>query len=349
MTSSVVPWSATGRVAGLVAGSYGLESSYHLEHLESTLPGIVASASEMVSAESRLELPGSPEVAVVSRPQWVERNLGSFARLLEPAERKLAERLERSPAHGVGVQAARAVMAAETGALLGFLSRKVLGQYELVLPTGETGDAVAFVGANLLQLERSHQFNPAEFRMWVALHESAHRAQFVGVPWMRDYFLSLVEELIGSMEPDLSRLQAAAAELARRRRAGEPLVDEAGMVGLFASGPQRETLDRVQALMSLLEGHGHVMMDRLGARVLRSQGRMSRILKARRSQTRSALLLRLIGMEMKIRQYEMGEAFVLEVERQATWETLDRAWESPDALPTLDEIEDPTRWVRRVA
>lgn len=349
MTSSVVPWSATGKVAGLVAGSYGLADSYHLEHLASTLPEAVAAASEMVSSESGLELPGAPEVAVVSRPDWVERNLASFTKLLEPAERKLAERLERSPAQGWGIQAARTVMAAETGALLGFLSRRVLGQYELVLPTGEAGDAVAFVGPNLLQLERIHQFNPSEFRMWVALHESAHRAQFVGVPWMRDYFLSLVEELIASMEPEITRLQAAVDELVRRRREGMPLVDEAGLIGLFASGAQRETLDRVQALMSLLEGHGHVMMDRLGVRVLRSQPRMSRILKARRSQTRTALLLRMAGMEMKIRQYELGETFVLGVERLSSWETLDRAWESPESLPSLEEIEDPARWVRRVA
>ena len=81
----------------------------------------------------------------------------------------------------------------QTGALVGFMSKRVLGQYELVLPSseGET-DSIFFVGPNILALERAHQFNPAEFRAWIALHECAHRAQFLGVPWMKDYFLGLV-------------------------------------------------------------------------------------------------------------------------------------------------------------
>jgi uncharacterized protein (DUF2342 family) len=101
--------------------------------------------------------------------------------------------------------------------------------------------------------------------------------------------------------------------------------------------------------MSLLEGHGHVVMDRIGERELVSQQRMSSILKARRQDPRTAMLMRIIGIEMKLKQYEMGARFIAGVERHADWETVDRAWVSPEHLPTLNEIENPVLWLERVA
>jgi putative hydrolase len=121
------------------------------------------------------------------------------------------------------------------------------------------------------------------------------------------------------------------------------------MFGLFATPEQREVIDRVQALMSLLEGHGHVVMDRIGKRELVTQQRMSRVLKARRSDKRTAAFMRLIGLELKLRQYELGERFIAGVEEHASWDALSLAWQSPEALPTLGEISDPQRWLKRVA
>jgi uncharacterized protein (DUF2342 family) len=100
--------------------------------------------------------------------------------------------------------------------------------------------------------------------------------------------------------------------------------------------------------MSLLEGHGHVVMDRVGATLLRSQDRMSRVLKGRRQDKRTAALMRLAGMEMKLKQYRQGERFVLEVDRQAGWDSIGLAFADRANLPTLDEIEHPQRWLRRV-
>ncbi|MDH5294482.1 MAG: zinc-dependent metalloprotease [Acidimicrobiia bacterium] len=336
----------SGRVAGLVARNYGLAESFHLEHLATDMAGIVPVAGQMVSQETRLITPGQAEVLIVSRPDWVERNVAAFAELVEPAERKLAERLSMLE-DDAARRIARRLMEAETGALLGFLSRRVLGQYELVVP-GEQGDSIAFVGANILQMERARQFRPSEFRMWIALHEAAHRSQFVGVGWLREYFLGLVRGMVESAASDEPRLAEIVARVRESRSEGRPMIDERGMLGLLATGDRRDSLDRVQALMSLLEGHGHVVMDRLGAALLPGQRRMSALLKARRSNSKTAWFFRLTGLEMKIKQYEMGERFVLEVERLGGWERLDHAWEGPDALPTLAEIEDPRTWLKRV-
>jgi uncharacterized protein (DUF2342 family) len=101
--------------------------------------------------------------------------------------------------------------------------------------------------------------------------------------------------------------------------------------------------------MSLLEGHGHVIMDRIGARELVTQARMSQVLKARRQDPRTAMFMRLIGLEMKMRQYDLGATFINGIERHAGWSALDHAWEGPDKLPTLAEIENPVLWLDRVA
>ncbi|MFP3914227.1 MAG: zinc-dependent metalloprotease [Actinomycetota bacterium] len=344
------PSALSGRLAARVAGSHPLAGTYVLDHLRGEMEEVTPRASALVGEATRLPAPAAADVRVVSRPEWVDRNLASFGHLLEPAERRIAERLEASGRVGAATASlAHQVVSAETGLLLGFLSRRVLGQYELVLPTGDRGDAVAYVGVNLLEMERRHQFRPSEFRLWVALHEMTHRAQFVGVEWLREHFLSLVEKLVGQAVPEPGRLIRILRELADARSQNRPVLDERGLLGVLASPEQREILDQVQALMSLLEGHGHVVMDRIGSGMLRGHARMSRVLKARRSDPRVQLLFRLTGLEMKMRQYEMGEAFILEVERVAGWEALDAAWSSPAALPTLEEIEDPSRWLSRVA
>jgi coenzyme F420 biosynthesis associated uncharacterized protein len=233
-------------------------------------------------------------------------------------------------------------------AVLGVIARRVLGQYELVLPTGEDADVVAFVGPNIMQLERAHQFRPEEFRFWVALHELTHRAQFQGVPWLREYFLGLVGELVEHSKPEPGRLNRVIDEVTRRRYAGGPVIDERGLLGLFASSEQNVVIDKVQALMSLLEGHGHVVMDRLGHEHLRTQERMSKVLKARRQDKRTAAFFRLTGLEMKMNQYKMGERFIEVVEREAGWDTVGLAFRGANSLPTLEEIGSPEQWLRRV-
>ncbi|NNF63121.1 MAG: hypothetical protein HKN07_02580 [Acidimicrobiia bacterium] len=331
------------RVAATVSGDYPLAGTYHEERFAAQAPELVARASTLVEAETGLRGVGEPEVAVIGRLEWVENNVRSFGRLLEPLTEKMED--------GLGKSIARPIVGIEMGAVLGLLSRRVLGQYELVLPSddGEFGDTVLFVGANILAMERQFEFRPDEFRFWVALHECTHRLQFVGVPWLRSYFLDLVRQLVANSRPEQGRLRHLGNSIKTAAAEGKPLIDETGLFGLFATGEQRQVLDQVQALMSLLEGHGHVVMDRIGERELAGQARMSALLKQRRNDPRTAALFRILGLEMKMRQYDDGAKFIEGVERHAGWESLDAAWVSAEHLPTLEEIANPVLWLDRVA
>ncbi|HSQ37231.1 MAG TPA: zinc-dependent metalloprotease [Acidimicrobiia bacterium] len=341
---SAVHWPLATAVAARLAGRYPLEGTYHFALLNRQAPELVRRAAELVSAETRLSWAGEPQVGVVTRAEWCRANVAAFGRLLAPAEAKLASRA------GLGRHLAGRLLGAEVGAMVGVLARRVLGQYELVVPTGDgSGDTVMLVGGNLLAMERQHEFRPAEFRLWVALHECTHRLQFTAVPWVGSHFLGLVSRLVESSAAESSRMSRLAGEMRAAAREGRPMVDETGLMGLLATPEQRRLIDEAQALMSVLEGHGHVVMDRIGARVLVGQDRMSRVLKARRRDRRYSAFLRLTGLEMKMKQYELGERFMQAVERQGGFGAIDRVWEGPQNLPTLDEIRNPSRWLERVA
>jgi coenzyme F420 biosynthesis associated uncharacterized protein len=329
-----------------MAGTDPFEDSYHYARLSGEIPDMVARAARSVEAETGLRWDQEPAVKVVTRREWAEANVDGFSRLLASVESSIASR----DGAGIGKRVASRVVAAEVGALVGLLARRVLGQYELVLPADESarGDTISFVGANILIMERQQQFRPDEFRYWVALHECTHRLQFTGVPWLRPHFLGLVTRLVGSSKPESGRARRVAEELRAAAREGRPAIGETGLMGLFATPQQREALDEVQALMALLEGHGHVIMDRIGARELVTQGTMSRVLKMRRSDPRTAAFFRLTGLEMKMKQYELGERFILGVESRAGRGAIDAVWGGPENLPSLSEITDPQRWLERV-
>jgi coenzyme F420 biosynthesis associated uncharacterized protein len=346
-------WPLALRVAKQVGGTYPLEHSYHIDSLAEVMPGIVRDVGVMVEAETGLLTPADPVTEVVSREQWSERTLQFFkavasdvavgAALSEPPE-------STSLAVGAGSDLTEGTASAvQTGALVGFMSKRVLGQYELVLPSsGRETDSIFFVGPNILALERQHQFNPSEFRTWIALHECAHRAQFLGVPWMRGYFLGLVKEMTAAGADASDRVGPVISKAIASFREGVPFIDDSGLMGLVASPEQLRTLDRVQALMSLLEGHGHAVMNRLGAEMLHTQKRMAALLKGRSQDAKTAFILKLSGLQMKMRQYEDGEKFIGAVERIAGWDAVSAAWESPNHLPTIDEIADPHAWLRRI-
>jgi coenzyme F420 biosynthesis associated uncharacterized protein len=290
---------------------------------------------------------GSAGALVVDREEWVRANLSSFRRLLEP----VLEKLEASSGRGRLAEAARGATGAQLGLVLGWMATRVLGQYDLLLAEGEdTGGVVSYVGPNIVALERRHGFPTGQFRLWIALHEVTHRCQFTGVPWLRPHFLSLVDQAMSGMVPDPRRFAEALRRAASAVRAGHNPLEEAGMLGLVAPPEQLEVIGRIQSMMSLLEGHGDITMDRAGADAVPDAPWFSRVLRERRRRASlpSRLLQQLVGIEAKMRQYEQGENFIRAVEASGGPELLARVWEGPEMLPSMDEIRHPESWVARV-
>jgi coenzyme F420 biosynthesis associated uncharacterized protein len=345
-----VDWALAARVAHRVAGRDPLARSYLADSLRTDFRDVTVEAEALVAEHTGLRAPGPARAEVVDRYGWVDANVTSMRRLLGPLTARVGERMAKSPIAGVG----RSVAGTEMGVLLGWFSQRVLGQYDLLVPDDENDaldlDAVYYVGPNILGLEKRFAFRPRDFRLWIAIHEVTHRAQFTGIPWMKDYFLGLVQEALGSVDADPRRLVRAFVRSIDELRQGRNPLDDGGIVALVASDEHRGVLGQVQALMSVLEGHGNRVMNELGREHVDGQARMSHVLHARRQAGGvSGFVQKALGLESKMKQYEVGEAFVEAVEREGGPRALDAAWRGPESLPTLDELRDPHAWLVRVA
>jgi coenzyme F420 biosynthesis associated uncharacterized protein len=350
VTNGVVDWDLAQRVAIRVCGREPFADSYHYATLAPDFEELTVEAERRVAETTGLVSAAGPARArVTDRPGWIAANLVSFQRLLRPLTERLDDRMGSSPLAPV----TRRVTGAEVGALLGWMSTRVLGQYDLLVAEDddpESQDLVYYVGPNVLALEKRFAFPPREFRLWLALHEVTHRAQFTGIPWLRSHYLGLVDEVLGAVDPDPKRFMVAIGRVLEDLREGRRPLDDGGLAAVLAAPEQREALDRIAGLMSLLEGHGDVTMDRAGADQIPSSARFGRVLRQRRRQANglARLLQRLVGLEAKLAQYEQGERFIAAVEKVGGPSALDAVWEDPARLPTMAEIRDPDGWLARV-
>jgi coenzyme F420 biosynthesis associated uncharacterized protein len=347
---SPVDWDLAQRTAVRVSGREPFPDSYHFSQLADDFDELTAEAEELVAIETGLRSEmGAARARVADRPAWIGANIASFQRLLRPLTQKMEEREAESGSRGLMGR----IGGLEVGVVLGWMSTRVLGQYDLLIIEDEKADEqdiVYYVGPNVLALEKKHGFPPREFRLWLALHEVTHRAQFTGIPWLREHFLSLVDQTLDSVDPDPKRLMEAARNILDARRRGEDPLGEGGLPMLLASEDQQAVLGQVMGMMSLLEGHGDVTMDRAGADRVPGAERFGRVLRERRNSARgiNKLFQKIIGLEAKLNQYAAGENFIAVVEAEGGTDLVDYAWRGPESLPTMDEIREPEAWIRRV-
>jgi coenzyme F420 biosynthesis associated uncharacterized protein len=331
-------------------------------------------------------------VVVVDRNGWVQANVDAFRQVLEP----LADKVRQKRGNGQPIRLGSLgpkLTGMEAGALLAFLSGKVLGQFdpfwsddavsqvpaprpssdvEAAVPTQAGGAAEAreprlggssevvpalapagrllLVAPNVANIERELDVDPHDFRLWVCLHEETHRVQFTAVPWLRDHLRGQIRSFLEQTDLDpgamFSQFRQGFEQLGRIARGGE----ETSFIDLVQTPAQREIIDRVTAVMSLLEGHADVVMDGVGPEVIPSVGTIRDRFQARRGSGNwlDQFLKRVLGLDAKLRQYRDGAAFVRAVVAEVGQDGFNAVWSSPDHLPTRPEVGDPAAWVRRV-
>jgi coenzyme F420 biosynthesis associated uncharacterized protein len=277
-------------------------------------------------------------VLVVDRPAWIQANADGFAKLLGPVIEKLSEK--KGPPTGLTRAVGSRITGAEVGGLLGFMSSKVLGQFD---PFHEPHGQLLLVAPNVVHVERELGADPTDFRLWVCLHEETHRVQFTAVPWMRDHLFSEFTALAGTVEPQ--RLLDDGF-----KRFAEAIKGEGSLLDLMGSPEQKEILDRVTGVMSLLEGHADVVMDGVGPSVIPTVAAIRGKFDERRKGvgTLDRILRKVLGLEAKMAQYRDGAAFVRAVVDKVGMAEFNAVWAGPENLPSKAEISDPAAWVARV-
>jgi coenzyme F420 biosynthesis associated uncharacterized protein len=307
-------------------------------------------------------LPGDDDggkVAIVDRPGWIRANITGFEVVLDPLVEHMQDIGAAPPVGSVLTAVGSRVTGMQAGLILAYLASRVLGQYELFLPPDpdvRAEDAppgrLTLVAPNIVMVERELGVDPSDFRRWVCLHEETHRTQFTSVPWLRPYVQRQMTEFLLASDLDpasiLNRLRAAADAVSGAVRGG----DGASLIEAMQSQRQREILDRLTSVMTLVEGHGDYVMDAVGPAVVPSVEQIRAKFNARRTSGTNRLeqaIRRILGIDLKMRQYQQGAAFVRAVVAEAGMETFNRVWTSPETLPTKEEITKPRVWLERVA
>jgi coenzyme F420 biosynthesis associated uncharacterized protein len=341
----MIDWTTAERVAGFVAGAPA-GGPVVLKGLRA----LAADSEARVVAYTGLTPERAlPEPEAVGRREWISTNLDSMRPLLDPLSSRMGE--------GMGSLAAPMrlatglLLAGQIGVLTGYLAQRVLGQYELRLLDPGNDARLLFVAPNLAEAATRLEADREELVSWVAFHEVTHAVQFASVPWLREYLGSLLRELIGSLEVKFDRSRALRLPAADDLRALVEMLRGGDLISLVIGRERRALVDRLQATMAVVEGHAEHVMDAVGVEVLPSLKQLRDALERRR-QARSTplrLLERLLGLELKMRQYRDGKRFCDTVVAQAGTDALNRVWAAPEALPTLAELARPTDWLTRTS
>lgn len=340
----MVDWGLARRIAVGVGGSPPTPP------LPGDLAELCADAERRVVAYAQMQpLMPLPAAEAIDRAAWSEANLRGMAGVLDPVADKLgaAPGPLREPLRA----AAGVVLAAEVGGLVGLLSQRVMGQYEVPPTDPEAPARLLFVAPNLAQAAGHLDVDPAQLLRWVVVHEVTHGVQFSAVPWLRAHVASMVTEMGAALDIRIDvRALGRLADRERLREIVERLRAD-GLVGA-ALGPQRrELLDRIQATMAMIEGHAEHVMDAAAVDVLPDLEKLRAALGRRRRERPPLLRVfeRLLGLEMKMRQYDTGKRFCDAVVDRAGVAALNRAWSGAEALPTWPELEDPAAWLARTS
>jgi coenzyme F420 biosynthesis associated uncharacterized protein len=343
----MIDWIVAERIATFVAGT-GEASAPTTE-----LAPIAAEAEARVVAYTGLQ-PARPlpKPEGISRREWVVSNIGSMRALLDPVLERAGKSLgPLRPAMQIGVGL---LLSTEVGVVLGYLGQRVLGQYELVLldeAVANRPPRLLFVLPNLGQAVRSFDADEKEFVTWVTLHEVTHAVQFAGVPWLHAHVAGLVRELLASAEVRIDTPRKLRVPTTDEIRRTVNALRHGDLISIVTTQTERETLDRVQAVMAVIEGHAEHVMDAVAPDLVPSLPRLrAGIDRRRRSQSGlNRLVARLLGMDLKLRQYEQGKQFCDAVVREAGVGALHHVFSSPEALPTLDELSNARAWLERTA
>src|SRR5215210_1908733 len=292
-----------------------------------------------------------PAPEPTERGEWASINVAMLAELLSVVTDRLESRLERAgPLAGPMRIAVKATLAAEVGLVVGFLSGMVLGQYELSLLGHERPPRLLFVSSNVVAAAREMDVDAESFLAWIALHEVTHAFQFAGVPWLRGHLGGLLERYLATVDVRIRRGSAGGLPSLPDPAKLIEAFREGGLAALVQTREQRAIMDGVQAAMSVVEGYSEHVMDALGADVVPGYPGLREAMERRRA-NRSApeqVIGRLLGLDLKMRQYELGRRFCGEVAERAGMAGLNRVWDAPELLPTLAELEAPAVWLARV-
>lgn len=354
----MVDWERSRQIATNMNKGDALTASER-EELNAYYGELVATCIPIVSAYTGTSLPTDSErTYAFDRVDWINANLEGFQRMFEPIEALDTGSRGKNVLSKAWNGANQAMVSYEVGLLLGYMARRVLGQYDLALlgrePVTETGK-LYYVEPNIRGIEKKLGLPREDFRMWLALHETTHAFEFEAHPWVRLHFNGLLDRYMNFLKQDTEFLKQGVEGLkvfAKRVRERDTLQENSSGSWLEAlmDDEQRALFSEMQALMSVIEGYSNHVMNAVGKDLLANYDLISKRFEERQKQRSQAdqLFARLTGLDVKMEQYRQGEEFIDAVVAARGHAFAHRVWDKPENLPTMKELKQPSLWVDRI-
>jgi coenzyme F420 biosynthesis associated uncharacterized protein len=350
----MIDWAQVRKLAHRMSQEQPAPAEWHLkwnDYYQKLVIRVVPIIEEYVQTKLPREL---SSVNVVSRNGWIDANIMSFKNLFEPMEAMNREAIKKANAFSQAVVGGfnQLVLSGEVGLLLGYLSQRVLGQYDLSLlgKKSENDGKVYFVEPNINKVVNNLGLAGDDFRLWIALHESTHAFEFESYPWVRDYFNSLLEKYFSYIRNDLEQMSSNGQGLngiinrVRNNQQGGAWLER------IMTPQQRELFNQLQALMSIVEGYSNHVMNAVGEKLMPNYNQIKDRIEQRQKNKSmiDRIFQKLIGLNLKMEQYRLGEIFVDAVVEKKGIVFGNLMWKAPEYVPTLDEIKNPDKWVVRI-
>jgi coenzyme F420 biosynthesis associated uncharacterized protein len=328
-------------------------TSVERQRLDTYYRELVDKAIPVVQSYTGITLPSAAvSTHAFDRVDWINANIDAFRDMLAPFEALAQDESQKNAASQLLAGLNRNVVSLEVGLLLGYLSRRVLGQYDIALLGREQidGGKLYYVEPNIRHIESSLNLPADDFRMWLALHETTHVFEFEGFPWVRDYFNGMLEEYFGYLKEDAALLGQGLKNLkifVDRARSGDA---NTSWIEHLMNEKQRALFNRMQTMMSVIEGYSNHVMNAVGRELLDNYEPISRKFEHRQANRSQAELLfaKLTGLDVKMEQYRLGEQFIDTIATERGHDFAARVWTAPEMLPTPAELRAPRQWVERV-
>jgi putative hydrolase len=300
---------------------------------------------------------GISTVTAWSPNDWVDKTVPTWQRLCDPVAHRVADawvegmpgeaREMAGPMLGMIAQVGGMAFGSQLGSALGQLAGEVLTSSDIGLPLGPEGTAALLPGA-VARLTEGLDRPASEVLVFLAAREAAHHRLFGHVPWLRQRLLATVEEFARGITIDTSRIE----ELARDLDPSNPAaIEQAMSSGLFepqTTEAQKAALARLETLLALVEGWVDLVVAQAVGERLPGAGALRESMRRRRASGGPAeqTFATLVGLELRPRRLrEAAELWRLLGEERDV-DGRDAVWAHPDLLPTAEDLDDPTAFVR---
>lgn len=370
-----VQWDGARQLAISIATDGGNEAN--VDPLDRITYQQLSRVAEMqVAAATGLEVSSTGAISInpVTRSQWVLMTLDAYRPLVEKLAAALKPQNPAGPTPGTMPAVANLdpdagdawlgqlmamlspmLLGMTTGSLVGHLSTRTFGLYDLPIPR-PPADEIVVVAPNVAAFAEDWSMDGNDLRLWVCIHQLTHHV-VLRVPHVRARLEELLGNYVSAFESDPDALGDSLAELEIDASGGDPMAqfqelmgNPEFVLGAVRSSRQDAILPELETLVAVIAGYVDHIMDRLGSNLIGSYQQVTEAVRRRRveASTSDRFVERLFGLALTQDHFDRGRAFVEGVVSRAGEEGLARLWAAPQDLPTPNEVGAPGLWLARI-